>query len=127
MQQSGWWVGVGLVVCLLAGCQANTAAAPPASDAQAQALRQQLASSGTKAYVGLVIAVRPQDKFVAIGDVPVRDFHQGDAFVIVDSNQNVLAHGTVRAVTSDAVHLKYWVASGGRDPRVGDLGVRFGD
>jgi len=131
MRQFVVWLGTGLAACCLAlctiGCQTDNKGTGAGSESAAQTLRQQLAAADPHSYVGLIIAVRPQDKFVAVGDLPVGNFHEGDAFVIVDSKQNVLAHGTVRALTADAVHLKYWVAPGGRDPRTGDLAVRFAD
>lgn len=122
------WVGMGLMACCLAagGCQSDNNSSA-GSESAAQTLRQQLAAADPHSYVGLVIAVQPADKFVAVGDLPVGNFHEGDAFVILDSKQNILAHGTVRALTADAVHLKYWVDPGGRDPRTGDLAVRFAD
>jgi hypothetical protein len=114
------------MACCLVGCQTDNGSAAD-SESAVQALRQQLATADPHSFVGLVIAVRPEDKFVAVGDVPVGNFHEGDAFVIVDSKQNVLAHGTVRALTADAVHLKYVVAPGGRDPRTGDFAVHFSE
>jgi hypothetical protein len=123
--RSLWWAGIGLAFCVLAGCQANNPAGAPATDDQVRALRQSVNASDPNACVGPVIAVRPQDKYLAVGDVPVRDLREGDVFVIVDSHQHPIAHANVRALTADAAQLKYWPDPGGRDPKPGDMAVHF--
>src|SRR4051794_36111006 len=114
------------VALLQAGCAKNGEAVP-ASPAKVREIRQQVATTNPSALVGVVIAVEPKGRpFAAVGDVPAQEFHEGDPIAFIDSNQNELTHGIVRRVVADAVHVEWFKPTNGqREPRVGDLAVRY--
>lgn len=76
------------------------------------------------ALIGRVAAVRPEDRLVAAGDLPVDQFKAGDAVVILGSDQEQIATGDVISMGKTWVHIHY-SDSAQRVPAVGDLVVRF--
>jgi hypothetical protein len=116
----------GAALILMAGC-AKSGESVPATPAMVRTIRQQVATTNPSALVGVVIAVEPKGRpFAAVGDVPAQEFHEGDPIAFIDSNQNELTHGIVRRVVADAVHVEWFKPTNGqREPRVGDLAVRY--
>lgn len=122
MRLSQIMVAMVLVGMMLVGCRST----PKTLDAEGV---KQVRSSYTKidpnARLGVVIAVLPEKGLVAVGDLQVADFSEGDVLVLLDKDQKVIGAGTVVAKTADALHVKYDVATPkGREPVVGDLAVR---
>lgn len=115
-------VAMFLVSMMLIGCKST----PKTLDA---AGIQQVRTSYTKvdpnARLGVVIAVLADKGLVAVGDLPVADFAEGDVLVLLDKDQKVIGAGTVVAKTANALHVKYDVTTPkGREPVIGDLAVR---
>ncbi|HEV8379930.1 MAG TPA: hypothetical protein VGP99_13850 [Tepidisphaeraceae bacterium] len=78
------------------------------------------------ALIGRVVAVRPEDRLLAAGDLPVADFKPGDAVVILGSNQEQIATGDVVSTGKNWIHVHYGESTAGqRAPNLGDLVVRF--
>jgi hypothetical protein len=78
------------------------------------------------ALIGRVVAVRPEDRLLAAGDVPVAEFKPGDAVVILGSDQEQIATGDVISMGKSWIHVHYSEPSGGQPaPKLGDLVVRF--
>ena len=79
-----------------------------------------------EALIGRVVAIRAQDHLLAAGDVPVADFKQGDAVVILGSSEQQITTGDVVSMGKSWIHVHYNdSAAGGRAPELGDLVVRF--
>ena len=117
-----------VMLCTLAGCahRTDTAVSQPAPPADVQAVRQAIRASDPKAIVGVVTAVLPDTSFASVGDVPVADFHVGEVVTFIDGEQHSLTHGVVKGISGDSLHVQYdKPATGGREPQVGDLAVRF--
>ena len=76
------------------------------------------------ALIGRVVAVRPQDRLVSVGDVPVVDFKRGDAVTFVSASDEQIGSGSVVDIMNERIIVRY-AEGGGREPRVGDLVVRF--
>jgi hypothetical protein len=114
-----------LMAGVLAGCQHKKAAPVPLAPEAVQEIRQSYMSVDPKARVGVVIAALPEKGLVAVGDVPVADFKEGDVVVFIDNHRQVIAAGKVVAKTADALHVSYDLAGAhGREPGVGDLAVK---
>src|SRR5690348_11149231 len=120
-------LGIVMTMGLIGGCAPKSpppqpAEPPPANSAQVSALREQLKRTDPNAQVGQVRAVMPQNKLLAIDDVPVQDFPAGQAVVIADGKLNTVARGVVDNVEGRIVVVKYEAVK--RDPRKGDLAIR---
>lgn len=130
--RSGGWLGLmGLLAGIaLAGCaaqpDAKTKTPTVANSSQVARIRAQYQKLDPNSRVGVVIAVRPQDRLAAVGDIPTGDFKQGDVISFEDVNQNLLTVGSVKDVMPNFLVVEYAPpAQGGRDPVNGDLGVRL--
>ena len=113
---------------LLIGCapkKVPPAKPPVASTARVQEIRAAYWRAYPDSRVGVIVATRPHDKLVAVGEVNGADFREGETVVIIDEKQKVLANGTVVRVLTDQVHIQYDVAKGGRQPVAGDIMVRI--
>ena len=78
-----------------------------------------------EALIGRVVAVRPEDRLLAAGEVPVGDFKNGDSVVILGSDQEQLATGNVVSMGKSWIHVHYNALEGKPAPKLGDLVVRF--
>jgi hypothetical protein len=76
------------------------------------------------ALIGRVVAVRPEDRLVAAGELPIDQFKPGEAVVILGSDQEQIATGNVLSTGKTWVHIRYSDAAQ-RVPALGDLVVRF--
>jgi hypothetical protein len=122
----------GALAAMLAGCAAKPKTAttpPPASVDSARQSAKDLQAAYQKtdptARVGIVLAVKPELSLVAVGDVPVKDFKNGDILSFMDSSQQLVANGRVTDTDNNLLIVKYDVLpSGGRAPRTGDLAIR---
>lgn len=121
-----------VVLCMLAlvcfsGCatkkqpEAKPAPAPMSDDALAAYRKKH-----PEALIGRVVAIRPEDRLLAAGDIPVSEFKHGDAVVILGSEQEQIATGDVVSMGNNWIHVHYGEsATGARTPKLGDLVVRF--
>jgi hypothetical protein len=113
----------------LSGCKSQTAEPnKPVPLKNPQSVREAFLAANPNARVGKVIAVIPQASLASVGDVPIADFHEGDAITfIVGENQYV--QGVVLRVVNDkesvpALHVHYDMnGATGRAPRIDDLAV----
>ena len=122
-----------VALCLLAavlfgGCTSQKkepeAKLPPApiSDDALAAYRKK----HPEALIGRVVAVRPEDRLLAAGDIPVAEFKRGDAVIILGADQEQIATGDVVSMGNNWIHVHYEEAAvGQRAPKLGDLVVRF--
>lgn len=114
-----------LMLGVVAGCHYKKSGPTPLSPETVQQIRQSYAAVDPNARVGIVIAALPEKGLVAVGDVAVADFKEGDVIVFIDGNRQVIAAGKVVATTADAIHVSYDLADPkGREPGVGDLAVK---
>jgi len=110
---------------LLSGCtrekppQAKPALTPIGSDAVAAYQKKH-----PDALIGRVVAVRPQDRLIAAGHLPVDQFKAGDAVVIIGSDQEQIATGDVVSMGKEWIHVHY-SETAQRVPALDDLVVRF--
>src|SRR6266850_584105 len=110
---------------LVGGCTQKQAEAPkpepaPLSEDAVAAYRKK----HPEALIGRVVAVRSEDRLVSVGDVPVVDFKRGDAVTFLGSGDERGGNGDVVDVVKERLIVRYG-EGGGREPRVGDLVVRF--
>jgi PBP1b-binding outer membrane lipoprotein LpoB len=130
MRPTHWAAVATLAAAVLVGCQnkqqqAGPPVAPPATPQTVRDIRQSYQKAAPSTVVGLVIATMPESNLAAIGDVPVSQFKPGEVVTFIDSNQAVIAIGTVVNTTTDAVHVKYQPqGEAARPPRQGDLAVK---
>jgi len=106
-----WLRTVGLCllgIVLLDGCtrqkapEAKPQSAPISDDALAKYRKKH-----PEALIGRVVAIRPEDHLLAAGDVPVADFKQGDAVVILGSSEQEIATGDVVSMGKSWLHVHY--------------------
>jgi hypothetical protein len=76
------------------------------------------------ALIGRVVSVRPQDRLVAVGNMPVDQLKTGDAVVIIGSDQEQIATGDVVSKGKEWIHVHY-SDTAQRVPALDDLVVRF--
>jgi hypothetical protein len=120
-----------LVAGAAVGCRSSnktkaSTTARPASAADVQAIRNAYFRAYPESRVGVIIATRPQDRLVAVGQVNPSDFAQGQSVYFLDSQRHVLATGRIVRVLSDSVHAEYEPpAAGRRAPKTGDVMVRL--
>ncbi len=114
-----------LMLGVVVGCHQKKQTASSASSEVLQEVRQSYVAIDPDARVGVVIAALPGKGLVAVGDVVVADFKEGDVVVLMDSQRHIIAAGKVVAKTADAVHVSYDIAGADeREPQVGDLAVK---
>ena len=116
-----------LMLGVVVGCHPNKkqVVVEPASPQTVQEIRQSYQTVDPNARVGVVVATLPQKGLVAVGDVAVADFKEGDVLVFMDSQRHLIATGKVIAKTADALHVSYDIdAADGREPQIGDLAVK---
>jgi hypothetical protein len=115
-----------LVAVLFGGC---TREKPPETKAPSAPIGDDVVAAYRKkhpeALIGRVVAVRPEDRLLAAGDVPAADFKRGDAVVILGGDQEQIATGDVVSIGNNWIHVQYGEAAGQRAPKLGDLVVRF--
>jgi hypothetical protein len=132
MLQRGW-IGVVVVAGLMTGCAPK---APPSTmPAQTQpaiptytleSARDALKRGNPNAEVGSVVAVLPEANFASVADLPVADFHVGDAITFVDNSLNDLALGVVENILNGRLQVRYDAPPAGRRaPDVGDFAVHI--
>lgn len=131
------WAGVLLVAGLVGACQPKPPPPPPppvepVPTPQTRAeIRDSVLQSDPLAKVGEVKGVMPERSMLAVGDVPPKDFAEGDVIQIVGGKRTVLAQGTIQTIDSATglLVVKYQLNQvvGGRTPEIGDLAVRMTD
>lgn len=121
-----------VVAFAVAGCAHKKPAPPPKPAPEAtlqgalERLRPRYQAEHPNARLGVVIATRPQDRLVAVGDVPVKEMAIGQTVVLMNAREQVLTTGVIVRVLEDSVHAQYErPGADGREPRVGDVMVRF--
>jgi hypothetical protein len=112
---------------LFSGC---TREKPPEAKAPPATIGDDVVAAYRKkhpeALIGRVMAIRPEDRLLAAGDVPVADFKRGDAVVILGAEQEQIATGDVVSIGNNWIHVQYSeTAVGQRAPKLGDIVVRF--
>ena len=121
--------GTTLLALALIGCasqkKAEAPVAPPASESRVMEIRQNYQRKDRNAQVGVVVAVEAGDHLAAVGDIMLDQIRENDVVTFIDSNENPIANGIVVRKTSNAAHIRFESTSGGRDPVVGDLAVKF--
>ncbi len=116
----------GMSLALLSGCvstKKEIPAPPPPTGEQAMALKATILEINPKAKVGMVSAVLQDVMYVMVADVDVADVKKGDIFSFVDSQNNVVANGTVTDITDGKIALLYDAVT--RPPMVGDVAAKF--
>lgn len=99
---------------------------PPADMPLLASVRMDIQRTDPNAIVGYVTQTLPKERLAAVGQMPVSDFRLGQVLVFIDVKQSRLTTGVVRRITSEEIHVQYQPPpKDGREPRVGDLAVRF--
>ena len=98
---------------------------PPPPTYTSEAMREALIQADQSLKVGQINSVDTRAQTAAVANVLQADFKAGDIMTIVDLTQAPVATGSVIAVGSDMVTVKYTIVAGGRIPRDGDLAIKF--
>jgi hypothetical protein len=112
----------------LFGCkvrQSQPVPAPPADPATMAMVRQEFLKNNPDAIVGFVTEALAQRNWVAVSDVPLGAFREGQVMVFMNARMQSLGSGVVRRVTGTALHVECNPKSAARPITVGDLAVRF--
>jgi hypothetical protein len=105
---------------------ADDADPPPADLKRLAEVRQTIRASDPAAVVGLVTEVLAHRPFAAVSEMPAGELSAGEPITFIDSNRRVIAHGVVRRVLADSVHVEFErPISAFRSVRAGDIAVRF--
>jgi hypothetical protein len=92
----------------------------------AAALQRSWESTHPGSKAGVVDAVLPARRLASVSNLPVNEIPDGTVISILDQRQHTLVSGVVVAHRGGDVHIRYEaLASGERDPRMGDLAVWF--
>ena len=120
--------GVVIAGLTIAGCASKPAksTSPQASEDTLRLVRQSMTASDPNVLVGLVVAVLPDKKYAAIGDLDMKDFHEGDPVTFIDANKKFITNGLVRHIGPDQIDVEYEMPMATSPaPQKGDLAVRF--
>ena len=110
---------------LTTGCKSTSEPpAAPVTPEQLSQMRSTFRHEDPDARVGVVVQVLPGSHLASVGDVPLKDFTEGDIISFVDSSGKILAMGKVETIKTDSLIVRYDVSPSGRDPVVGDAAVR---
>ena len=127
---SNRWIGLLVAGLMLAGCQPKAAPPvgpvyPPAVAPTAQTV-ERIKRLAPDALIGHITALLPEEHLALVGDVPVRDFAEGQVVTFAGGNDVAIGNGVVVRISKDALHVRYEdPAPGARPPAGGDLAVRF--
>jgi hypothetical protein len=118
-----------LCVLILSGChwhgRGDDDKAKPAVAVTGEA-RARLQRLAPHSVIGRVVAVVPESRLAAVGDVQVQDFKPGDIVTFMGGEETPLADGEIVAIVKDTLHVKYTQGPHSpRAPAVGDLAFRF--
>lgn len=120
---------VAMVLLLVEGCasgEKSTTAPHPASAQTLQSIRDQYFRVYPESRVGVIIANRPKDRLVAVGDVTPAEFSIGQAVYFLDSRRQVLTTGRIVRIMARWVIAGYdKPPAGARAPARGDVMVRL--
>ncbi len=126
------WAGLLVLTCVMAtGCREQQADQAPTIEPQptpvTDQMRQRIASLAPDALVGTVIAVLPEERMAAVGQIPVNQFRRGDVLTFLGEDRpEPITHGTVVDIVNDTLHVEYQpVKPDSREPAAGDLAIRF--
>lgn len=121
------WAAYVIVGLAVAGCR-QTPQEPPVLQPQpvSEQTRQELAQVAPDALIGRVVETLPEARLVAVGDIDVSNFREGDALVFFGGEENPLVNGVVVDVVGNTLHVKYdEPTSQQRAPVTGDLAIKF--
>lgn len=121
-------LGAGFLVgCNTGNVSGPRASAPIATDPQTAAgLQRSWEATHPGSRAGVVDAVLPARRLASVSNLPINEIPDGTVLSILDDRQNALVSGVVVAHHGSDVHIRYnALASGERDPRIGDLAVWF--
>jgi hypothetical protein len=132
MLQRGW-IGVVVVAGLVTGCAPKgppatmpVATQPVVTTYTLETARDVLKRGNSNAEVGSVVAVLPEANFASVADVPVENYHIGDAITFVDNSLNDLTLGVVENILNGRLQVRYDAPPAGhRIPEVGDFAVHI--
>jgi hypothetical protein len=101
----------------------------PATSQQVQQIRDDYFRAYPDSRVGMVTATLKHQNgyFVSVGDVPTKDFREGEIITFVDPTRHLLTTGTVVRILPDSVHVLVDRphSGGGRMPGVGDVAIKL--
>lgn len=121
------WAGLAVLMSVVTvGCQRKAPTPAPTPVPVGSEAKARITRLAPDAIVGTVVAVLAEDRLVAVGEAPVKEFHVGDVVTFMGGEDQPLGSGVVVNIVRDTLHVRYEAPpEGGRTPAVGDLAVRF--
>jgi hypothetical protein len=118
---------VPLIALLFAGCASRVVSyrSSPVLPDQFPEVRAEHMRVNPMVRLGLVTDVLPDSGLVSVDYTQVGDFVVGDTVSIVDSNDHLIANGTVTEVVGQKLTVQYVPATHTRGPAIGDLLLHF--
>ena len=111
------------------GCASNkqTTAQPGAVDPMLLAqIRQDMRATDPGTVVGVVTQVLENRDYAAVSDLPLEELGVGQPMTFIDTNRQLITHGTIRRITLTEAHVEFEQPIGAnRRVRVGDIAIRF--
>jgi len=119
----------GLTVASLS-CQRPPPPPPPAptgaTPEQYEAVRSRYARVSPDTQVGQVLAVHTSEPLAAVTGIPTGDIREGEAVTFLNSEESIIAFGTVIRPVDDTLHVRFVPTAAGRAPIPGDLVLKPG-
>jgi hypothetical protein len=98
----------------------------PASPETVQSIRDAYFRAYPMSRVGVIIATRPKDRLVAVGDINPSEFAIGQEVYFLDSKRQVLTTGRIVRILANSIHAQYDPPPDhARAPATGDIMVRL--
>lgn len=126
MTRTRWASAMILAAAMIAGCQQNKKPTTPQPVPVTAETRQRIQRLAPDAVIGQVIAILPEERLIAVGDLPIQDFKPGQVLSFIGGEPEPVGAGVVVSIVRDTLHVRYEPPPpGGRPPAVGDLAIRF--
>lgn len=95
---------------------------PPATPFTAEEMQSEFQRIDPSTRVGLVAAVQADNHLAAVSHLDTSEFRSGDTISFIDTNKDLVGHGTVVRTVDDLLIVQYQTNT--RPLRKGDLAVR---
>lgn len=118
-----------LAATLAAGCLSNKrdpkpTNAVPTADFVAK-IRSEYKKTNPDVRIGVIDYVLSDGPYLSAGDIETNGLKVDDIVSVIDGEEKLVAHGTIRAVKEGSVYVQFTDVPAGRKPMVGDVVVKF--
>ena len=130
MKMPARYASLAAAALLVLGCQAAKKPMPAPEPMRSpeeilNTVKADLGSASPNARVASVTEVDAENNWIAIGAAAAGDFPAGEVVSVVDEQQNVIGHATIKQSADGKVYAQFFPKEGARKVRVGDVAVRL--